>query len=60
VVDVFTALLGIISVCALAGAVLKILTQQPKVWDEDWFPEELETFENYDELRKDNPHIWMN
>ncbi len=58
-IDIFTAFLGIISILALAGATFKILTKQPKVWDEEWSPEDIEMFENYDELRKEKPHIWM-
>ena len=59
VVDVFTALLGVFSICALAGAILKIFTKRPKAWDDDWFSGEIETPENYNELRKENPHIWL-
>ncbi len=59
-VDIFTALLGIVSVCALFGAVTKIILRPPKVWEEeDWMCEELEDFSDYNEIRKGNPHIWM-
>ncbi len=60
-VDIFTALLGIVSVCALFGAVTKIILRPPKVWEEeeDWMCEELEDHSDYNEIRKVNPHIWM-
>ncbi len=59
-VDIFTALLGIVSVCALFGAVTKIILRPPKVWEEeDWMCEELEDHFDYNEIRKGNPHIWM-
>jgi hypothetical protein len=58
VVDIFTALLGIVSVCALFGAITKIILRPPKVW-EDWMCEELEDHFDYNEIRKVNPHIWM-
>jgi len=60
VVDIFTALLGIVSVCALFGAVTKIILRPPKVWDEeDWMCKELEDLSDYNEIRKVSPHIWM-
>ncbi len=59
-VDIFTALLGVIWVCVLASAICKILVSPPKIWDDDnWGPAEIETSVNYDELRKERPHIWM-
>jgi hypothetical protein len=58
--DIFTALLGILSICALAGAVNKIMFSPKKVWDEaDWMPEQIAEPENFEELRKGNPHIWL-
>jgi hypothetical protein len=60
VVDIFTALLGILSICAAAGTICKILLREPKVWDdEDWFLEDTEAAVNYDSLRKEKPHIWI-
>jgi hypothetical protein len=60
VFDVFTALLAIGSTCALLGTVCKVLLAPPKVWDEDKFSmEELEAAPDYNELRKKNPHIWI-
>jgi hypothetical protein len=60
VVDIFTVLLGIVSLCVLTGAISRIVFRKPKVWDEgDYFPEEIEASVNYDELRKENPHIWI-
>jgi hypothetical protein len=58
-VDIFTLLLGIITICALAGAVTKIMLSPPKVWDEeDWTPVEIEGGDD-EEIRKNKPHIWM-
>ncbi len=60
VVDIFTALLGVISVFALFGAVAKVIFCPTKVWyEEDWTNEEIEGFSDYNEIRKANPHIWM-
>ncbi len=59
-VDIFTALLGVISVFALFGAVAKVIFSPTKVWyEEDWTYEEIEGFSDYNEIRKANPHIWM-
>lgn len=59
-VDIFTVLLGVVSLCVLAGAISRIVFRQPKVWDEDdYFREEIEAGINYDKLRKENPHIWI-
>ena len=59
-VDIFTALLGIISICALGGAVFKVLSTPPKIWDdEDCQFEEIESSVDYKELRGERPHIWM-
>ena len=60
-VDIFTALLAIVSTFALIRAIIKIILSPPKVWEEEeWTAEKLEAFVNWDELRKENPHIWMN
>jgi hypothetical protein len=60
VFDIFTALLGIVSMCALFGAITKIILRPPKVWDEeDWIDEEIEELSDFNEIRKGNPHIWM-
>ncbi len=53
VVDIFTVLLGIVSVCALFGAVTKIILRPPKVWEEeDWMCEKLEDFSDFVVIRK--------
>lgn len=60
VFDIFTTLLGIGVVCALLGTITRMLLTTPKVWDEDDYEfEEMETSVCYKELRKQNPHIWM-
>jgi hypothetical protein len=60
VLDIFTVLLAVVSLCALTGAISRMLFKQAKIWDEeDYFPEEIETNVNYDKLRKENPHIWI-
>jgi hypothetical protein len=60
VIDIFTALIGVGSICALTGAVIKILLAPPKVWDEDdYYPDQGEQSLDYNELRKQNLHIWM-
>lgn len=54
--DIFTAMIATGAVCAIAKRLLK----PPKVWDEDeWALEEMEATLNYNELRKQKPHIWM-
>jgi hypothetical protein len=59
-VDIFTLLLGIASIGVLATAVTKIMLPPPKVWDEeDWMSVEIEEGNDYQELRKNKPHIWM-
>ena len=59
-VDIFTLLLAILSICALAGAAAKIMLTPPKVWDEeDWIPFEIEEESDYEETEKNKPHIWM-
>jgi hypothetical protein len=60
VVDIFTLLLAILSICAVAGAAIKIMLTPPKVWDEvDWIPMEIEDEDDYEESGKNKPHIWM-
>ncbi len=60
VIDIFSALLGVISVFVLFGAVAKVIFRPTKVWyEEDWTYEEIEGFSDYNEIRKVNPHIWM-
>ena len=63
VINIFTALLGIISFCALAGtAISRILFRSPKVWNEEneeWLSEQTDEYANYEELRKEKPHIWI-
>jgi hypothetical protein len=60
VVDIFTALIGIGSICALTEAVIKILLTPTNVWeeDEDGLTDKLEAVTDYNEVRKTNPHIW--
>ncbi len=59
-VDIFTLLLAIVSICALAGVVTKIMLTPPKVWDEeDWIPFEIEDGGNYEDAGKNKSHIWM-
>jgi hypothetical protein len=59
-VDVFTLLLAILSICALAGVAAKIMLTPPKVWDEeDWIPFEIEDESDYEETDKNKPHVWM-
>jgi len=62
VVDIFSLLLGTVAVFVVVGVITKTILAPPKVWDpDDWAPEELEGLEenNYDEMRKENPHIWI-
>jgi hypothetical protein len=60
VVDVYTALIGLASICFLVGTAAKMLQRQPKVWDEeDWTFEETEEIGDDREIREKNPHIWM-
>jgi hypothetical protein len=59
VIDIFTALFGIASVCVMVRAITNIIFRQPKVWDEDWAHEEIEELTDYNEIRKQNPHIWI-
>jgi hypothetical protein len=60
VIDIFTALLGIASLCVMFRAVTKVILRPPKVWDEeDWIHEEIEELFDYNEIRKQNPHIWI-
>jgi hypothetical protein len=60
VVDIFSLLLGINAAFVVVGAITKTILAQPKVWDpDDWAPEELEENNDYDEMRKENSHIWI-
>jgi hypothetical protein len=59
VVNIFVALLGVVSVSALAAAFIKIMLSPPKIWVEDLKSEEIEEIPNYEEIRKGNPHIWI-
>lgn len=59
-VDVFTALLSIISICALGGGILKVVSASPRIWDdEDCQFEEIESSVDYKKLRDERRHIWM-
>lgn len=59
-VDIFTLLLGVVSICVLAGAVTKTMRRPPKVWDdEDWIAVEIEEGSDFEEIRKNKPHIWL-
>ncbi len=58
-VDIFSLLLGTVAVFVVVGAITNTVLAQPKVWDpDDWTSEELEE-NNYDEMRKENLHIWI-
>ncbi len=60
VVDILSLVLGISAVFVVIGAITKTMLTQPKVWDpDDWAPEELEENNDYDEMRKENSHIWI-
>jgi hypothetical protein len=60
VIDIFSLLLGIIAVFVVVGVITKTMLAPPKVWDpDDWAPEELEESNDYDEMRKENSHIWI-
>jgi hypothetical protein len=61
VIDIFSALLGITSLYVMFRAVAKIILSQPKVWDEGehWIQEEIEELSDFNEIRNQNPHIWM-
>jgi hypothetical protein len=60
VFDIFSALLGVGAVCALLVTITRVLLTAPKVWDEDEYrPEEIKASVDYSELRKQNPHIWI-
>lgn len=59
-IDIFTLLLGALSISLLAGAVAKIMLSPPKVWDEgDWMSVEIEEGVDFEEVRRNNPHIWI-
>jgi hypothetical protein len=60
VLNIFSTLLGVGIICALLGTITRMLLAPPKVWDDDDFEfEEIEASVNYNELRKQNPHIWI-
>jgi len=60
VVDIFSLLLGTVAVFVVVGTITNTVLAQPKVGDPDnWAPEELEENNDYDEMRKENPHIWI-
>ena len=60
VLNIFTTVLGVGIVCALLGTITKMFLAPPKVWDDNDFEfEEIEASVNYNELRKQNPHIWI-
>lgn len=56
VIDIFTALFGIASMYVMFRGLANILFRPPKIWDEDWAHEEPA---DYNEIRKQNPHIWI-
>ncbi len=59
-VDIFSLLLGIVAIVVVVGAITKTIIAPPKVWDpDDWAPEELEENNDYDKMRKENVHIWI-
>ncbi len=60
-IDIFTAMLGIASVVVMFRAVSKVILRSPKVWHEreDWTHEEIEELSDYNEIRKQNPHTWI-
>ncbi len=59
-VDIFSLLLGLVTICVLISAAAKIMLREPKVWEhEDWFSIEIEGTSDYKAIRKENPHIWM-
>jgi len=61
VIDIFSLLLGIIAVFVVVGAITKTMSAPPKVWDpSEWILEEMEESNDYDEMRKENSHIWIN
>ncbi len=58
--NIFTAVLGVGVVCALLSTITRMLLAPPKVWDEvDCTLEEIEAAPDYNELRKQKPHIWL-
>jgi hypothetical protein len=59
-VDIFTLLLAILSICALAAVATKIMLTPPKIWDEvDWIPFEIKDESDYEEIEENKPHIWI-
>ena len=59
VIDIYTALFGIASMCVMFRGLANILFRPPKIWDEDWAHEEIEEPADSNEIRKQNPHIWI-
>ena len=52
-IDIFTALLGIVSICALVEVVTRIILSPPKVWaEEDSVSEEIEGLSDYKKSAK--------
>jgi hypothetical protein len=60
-IDIFTLLLGLVSIGVLAGAAAKVFLSPPKVWedDEEWMSVEIEEDSDYEEIRKNKAHIWI-
>lgn len=59
-VNILSLLLGVITICALISAAAKLMLGQPKVWErEPWFSTEIEGTPGYEEIRQENPHIWL-
>jgi hypothetical protein len=60
VIDIFSALLGIASICVMFRAVSNVIFRPAKIWDEeDRIPEEIEELIDFDKIRHQNPHIWI-
>ncbi len=60
VFNIFTALLGIVQVCVLVRAIAKMILRQSERYDEDRFYEQTEEDSEYEEISKENSHVWMN
>ena len=58
-IDIFAALFGIASLCVMFRAIINTIFRPPKVWNEDWAYEEIEELADYNEIRNQNPHIWI-
>jgi hypothetical protein len=62
-IDIFSLLLGTVAVFVVGVTITKTVFAPPKVWDpHEWMLEEIEEGKDYDEIRKENPHIlrWFN